>query len=295
MIEQRSEEWFKQRVGLITGSRVGGILELCPFNKPNDIMRSMVREYHGAESEFKGNVATEYGNEYEDAAIFSLEQEIDIEVIETGFHKYNEWLGASPDGLVGKDAVVEIKCPYGKRNIEFPSEFKTLDEHPNYYAQMQIEMLCTHTFSCHFYQWSENAKQYQLVEFNPDWINENLPNLKSFHDEYLAIIASDELSKPFLEDAVVDKSYDEEWVKAEQAFNEANAKHNESKLALDKAKADLITLANGRKCASTSVTVFPVERKGSIKYAQIIKDQSIVFDAEKYQGKPSTSWTVKSK
>ena len=142
MIEQRSEEWFKQRVGMITGSRVGGILGLSPFNKPEDVMRSIVREHHGAPSEFEGNVATEYGNEHEDAAIFALEQELGIQIEETGFHKVSEWLGASPDGLVG-DAVVEIKCPYGKRNATSESDFKSAREQPHYYAQMQIEMFCT--------------------------------------------------------------------------------------------------------------------------------------------------------
>ena len=75
MIEQRSEEWFKQRIGKITGSRVGAILGLSPFQKASDVMRAMVREYHGAESEFKGNSATMYGVANEDAAIFDFELE----------------------------------------------------------------------------------------------------------------------------------------------------------------------------------------------------------------------------
>ena len=58
---QRSKEWFEKRKGLITGSSVGAILGVNPWRTPADVMRSMVREYHGAESEFKGNIATEYG------------------------------------------------------------------------------------------------------------------------------------------------------------------------------------------------------------------------------------------
>ncbi len=218
MIEQRSEEWFKQRVGMITGSRVGGILGLSPFATPDDVMRSMVREHHGAPSEFEGNVATEYGNEYENAAIFALEQELGIQVEETGFHKSYDYLGASPDGLVGINQVVEIKCPYGKRNATSSEEFKSAREQPHYYAQMQIEMLCTRREECHFYQWAEGASRYELVVVNDEWLNENGPKLKAFHDEYLTIIADEKLSKPYLEALESDMRVNGEWLDIHTAY-----------------------------------------------------------------------------
>ncbi len=295
MIEQRSEEWFKQRVGMITGSRVGGILGLSPFATPEDVMRSMVREHHGAPSEFEGNVATEYGNEYEDAAIFALEQELGIQVEETGFHKSYDWLGASPDGLVDINEVVEIKCPYFKRNATSESEFKSILEQPHYYAQMQIEMLSTGREQCHFYQWAEGASRYELVHIDHEWIDENLPKLKAFHDEYLTIIADEKLSKPYLDALETDMSDNEEWLDIEKAYINATIELSLAKEKVDNLKEDLIKLANDKKCKSEHLTVFKTERKGSIKYAQIIKDQSIAFDAEKYQGKSSTSWTVKVK
>jgi len=295
MIEQRTEEWFKQRVDMITGSRVGGILGLSPFNKPEDVMRSMVREHHGAPSEFEGNVATEYGNEHEDAAIFALEQELGIEVEETGFHKVNDWLGASPDGLVGINEVVEIKCPYGKRNATSSEEFKSAREQPHYLAQMQIEMLCTGREECHFYQWAEGASRYELVLINDEWLDENVPKLKAFHDEYLTIIADDKLSKPYLDALETDMSDNEEWLDIETAYINANIELSLAKKKVDNLKEDLIKLAKDKKCKSEHLTVFKTERKGSIKYAQIIKDQSIEFNPEEYQGKSSTSWTIKVK
>jgi len=57
-MEQRSPQWFKAREGRVTGSSVGAILGLSPFMAPDDVMRRMVREYHGAEAEFQGNSAT---------------------------------------------------------------------------------------------------------------------------------------------------------------------------------------------------------------------------------------------
>lgn len=60
-IEQRSKQWHEQRKLRITGSRVGAILGLSPWQKPADVMRAMVREYHGAESEFKGGPHIDHG------------------------------------------------------------------------------------------------------------------------------------------------------------------------------------------------------------------------------------------
>jgi len=295
MIEQRSEEWFKQRVGRITGSRVGGILGLCPFNKPEDIMRAMVREYHGAESEFTGNIATRYGVDNEDAAIFALENELSIEVTETGFHKLGDWLGASPDGEVGDSEVIEVKCPYGKRGATSSDDFKKLSEQPNYYAQMQIEMLCTNTEACHFYQWAENASSYVLVGYNHDWVEENLPKLKDFHESYKNIIEDESLSAPYLQSKEVDKSYDADWVKLETDYLLAVSDLEKAKQKVDSIKENLLLLSNGRKCVSTSLTVFKTERKGSISYAKAIKELNINADFEKYRGKSSESWTIKVK
>ena len=53
---QRTPAWYAARKGRVTGSSVGSILGLNPWATSDDVMRRMVREYHGAESEFKGNV-----------------------------------------------------------------------------------------------------------------------------------------------------------------------------------------------------------------------------------------------
>ena len=150
--QQRSIGWFEKRKGKITGSIVGAILGLSPFKKEKEVLRDLVRAYHGAESEFKGNIATEYGNKNEPVAIKNFELETGKEVIETGFHIHPilSWLGASPDGLVGDNAIIEIKCPYGKRRGE---SFNSIQDQLHYYAQMQIEMNCTGRKLAIFYQW----------------------------------------------------------------------------------------------------------------------------------------------
>ena len=66
---QRTPEWFKQRKGRITGSVVGAALGVNPYMTPDALIRRLVRLWHGAESEFNGNIATEYGTLHEPIAI----------------------------------------------------------------------------------------------------------------------------------------------------------------------------------------------------------------------------------
>ncbi|MEI2685336.1 MAG: hypothetical protein V9G14_02925 [Cypionkella sp.] len=68
-MEQRSEEWFAERKGRVTASMVGAILGLSPNLSRAGAMRRMVRDAHGAEPEFFGNIATQYGERNEDGAV----------------------------------------------------------------------------------------------------------------------------------------------------------------------------------------------------------------------------------
>ena len=69
----------------------------------------MVREYHGYESEFIGNIATEHGNLHEPLAQMDYQVKTGNFVEECGFivHPVYDWLGASPDGLVLDNTVLD--------------------------------------------------------------------------------------------------------------------------------------------------------------------------------------------
>ena len=183
-LKQGSDDWFAMRIGNVTGSTVGAILGVSPLRKRDDIMRSMVREFNGSLSEFIGNIATEYGIRNEHLARVDYELNGFGKVTGTGFHKFEDWLGASPDGLVGADGLIEIKCPYSMRDIKKPI-FKTIDEQPHYYAQIQIQLLVTGRKWCDFVQWNRHDFSVTRVEVSTDWLNENLPKLRRFYDDYL--------------------------------------------------------------------------------------------------------------
>lgn len=267
-IAQRSPEWHQQRQHKVTGSRAGAILGVSPFSTPADCMKEML-----GLTKFEGNVATEYGNFHEGYAIADLEIDHRVKVVETGFHVHPDlgWLGASPDGFINDDIVIEVKCPYGKRNDEEPV-FKTAIEQEHYYAQMQIEMFCTGRNTCWFYQWTKNGNSLEIVNIDIEWIQQNIPTLREFHQAYMLQTVSDD-------DAIV-----ESYEMAKEALNEAKAEMAETQQAvIDRAK-DMNSPVVGR------LKVTQVERKGSIDYAKIpILDG---FDLEPYRKAGSTFWKV---
>jgi hypothetical protein len=184
-MEQRSEEWFKARKGRVTGSSVGAILGLSPFNKPADVMRRMVRDYYGLPSEFTGNVATEWGTLHESGAIVEYEMLTGRNVEPATFVMHEDWIGASPDGYVGENGLIEVKCPFGLR-LEFaPVKFKLAKMQPHYFAQMQIQMLATNREWCDFWQWTPSDTSLERVNRDDKYIETALKGLRYFYDEYL--------------------------------------------------------------------------------------------------------------
>jgi putative phage-type endonuclease len=184
-MEQRSPEWFKARQGRITGSAVGAILGLSPFAKSDDVMRRMVRDYHGLPTEFTGNVATEWGTQNEAGAIIEYEMMTGRSVYPATFVAKDEWLGASPDGYIGEAGLIEVKCPFGLRHNFAPVPFKTAKMQLHYYAQMQIQMFVTDCQWCDFWQWTPNDTALERVNRDDKYIEMIMRPLRMFYEEYL--------------------------------------------------------------------------------------------------------------
>lgn len=287
-MEQRSKEWFQARKGKLTGSNVGAALGLDPYRTPDDLIRQMVREYHGAESEFTGNVATEYGTLHEPLAVMDYEMLSGNSVEDCWFivSPFHEWLGASPDGLIDRDGLLEVKCPFGLRNKKDADlVFKTAKDQPHYYAQMQIEMYCAQRIWCDFYQWSENGSAKEQVLLSEEWLDKYIPELEAFYNRYLS-----ELDNPaHLEDKIKEintlkadellKEYDR--IKATIDDSEARKKEIVSELVEICGKKDAIIC--GRKLTH-------VERKGNVDYGKIPELKGL--DLEKYHKKSSKFWKL---
>lgn len=284
-MEQRSSEWFEARKKRVTGSVAGAILGLCKWRTPADVMRAMVRDALGAEREFVGNIATEYGQNNEQNALDDFELETGLSVDDVGFviHPEIDWMGASPDGLVNDDAVLEIKCPYFKRD---GGEFLSYIDQPHYYAQMQLEMFCTGRKKCFFYQWSAYSSRIEVIEFSQPWIDANLPRLEAFYQQFLKELKDPERHLAPLVATKSAKDIAAEYDAAQVAFELAKER-------LEAAKLAMIEAAGGVKSSICGHLVYEVERKGSVSYAKAIKDHLPDLDLEPYTSKPSKYWVIK--
>ena len=289
-MEQRTPEWFKARVGRVTGSIVGGILDCSPYQTRKSVMRQMVREYHGAESEFVGNPATIYGTNSEEYAKSDYTLEHGVTVVEEGFATYDDWLGASPDGMIGDKGMIEIKCPYGLRN-DPNAVFKTAAEQPHYYGQMQIQLLCTGREWVDFYQWNPLGRcSLERITRDDIWLAKNLPVLKKFHKEYLEQIKSKNKESHLapLKAVVIDEAAD----LLVQSIRDKKALMKALKDSIGLEMEALVELCENRDSTIGNASLIKVERKGSVNYKKIVDKFLPEVDASSYQGKETSYWKL---
>ena len=123
-VAQRSDEWYAQRRGIVTASAVGKLLTPTLKVADNDTSRgltlTLAAERISGETE-DGPLTSDMirGIEMEPFARGKY-AEVRTDVAEIGFMKRAEkdWtLGYSPDGLVGDNGLIEIKCPRAKQHV----------------------------------------------------------------------------------------------------------------------------------------------------------------------------------
>lgn len=153
MIEQRSDQWFAARIGKVTASRVADVLAKTKSgysaSRDNYMAQLVCERLTGQREEFFTSAAMQHGTDTEPLARAAYESLKDVLVDEVGFvpHPSIIMAGASPDGLVGDNGLLEIKCPNTATHIDtllsqtVPSKYNT---------QMQFQMACTDREWCDF-------------------------------------------------------------------------------------------------------------------------------------------------
>ena len=153
MIEQGSPEWFAQRLGKVTASRVADVIAKTKTgystSRDNYMAQLVCERMTQTVAESFTNAAMQWGTETEPLARAAYEAYADVLVDEVPMiaHPTIEAAGASPDGLVGDDGLVEIKCPNTATHIDtllsqtVPGKYNT---------QMQWQMACTGRQWCDF-------------------------------------------------------------------------------------------------------------------------------------------------
>jgi putative phage-type endonuclease len=153
-VEQQSDAWLKCRIGRVTASRMGDVLAMLKRGGESAVRRNYRNEIvtellTGRASDNYVSPEMLFGIEQEPYARAAYEMERDVMVDQGQFALHDRiprW-GASPDGYVGDDGLIEIKCPATTTHIGYLLA-GTVPE--DYQPQMLAQMACTGRLWCDF-------------------------------------------------------------------------------------------------------------------------------------------------
>ena len=159
-IEQRSDEWFKARLGRITGSRFPSLM---PSSRQKDdqfsdtqlkILKELaVEKLTGLNTEFYSNTYMQWGTDTEPAAREYYELDQWVKVKEVGFYPFGENFGDSPDGIIEGVKAVEYKCPKSTTHLDYMVDPKKL--------------LNAYKWQCYGHMIATGLKECDLISFDP--------------------------------------------------------------------------------------------------------------------------------
>lgn len=169
--------WIQERSYRITASHFGQICKMRPTTPCTNTVKNLLY------SKFTGNQATRYGIANEVHAKQAIAEHLGVEIENCGlFIDYEHfYLGATPDGLIAHDSIIEIKCPSVLAKTT-PKEgiinkkitYAALDGNDNlylkrnhaYYYQVQGQLAISTRTYCYFCIWSPHGILVEKVNYN---------------------------------------------------------------------------------------------------------------------------------
>ena len=205
--EQRSDEWFANRAGKVTASAVYKVLARTKTgwgaDRANYMADLVTERLTGVRASSFTNSAMQWGVDQEANARDAYAQLTGEAPVEIGFvdHPAIEMAGASPDGLVGFDGLVEIKCPNSATHI---ATLRGASIDRKYLLQMQFQMACTGREWCDFASYDPRLPEpmrlhVRRVDRDNDLIAEMETEVSAFLAEVAATVA--ELETLYLKEA----------------------------------------------------------------------------------------------
>jgi putative phage-type endonuclease len=176
-IEQGTDEWFAIRCGKVTASRVADVIATTKSgysaSRANYEAQLICEILTGKPAESFTNAAMQWGTETEPLARAQYELKTGNMVNQIGFvvHPMIEQAGASPDGLIGEDGCIEIKCPNTSTHLDTLLSQKVPSK---YITQMTWQMVSTGRKWCDFVSYDprlpENLQLYiERIELDEDY------------------------------------------------------------------------------------------------------------------------------
>lgn len=171
-IEQRSDEWRKQRHGKFSASEIHklmGVRGLGETGKSYAIEKAIEQLYGDVDENFI-SYDMQRGIEMEPLAFAKFKELKSLEFIDVlncSFFTLSDSAGASPDGLVGYDAVLEIKCPKASTFFKLVA---TNEVDQKYFYQMQMQMICTGKEKAYFFNYIiiDGLEYHHTIEVERD-------------------------------------------------------------------------------------------------------------------------------
>ncbi|CAG4936655.1 unnamed protein product [Colias eurytheme] len=175
VLQSESSEWLELRRSILTASNFGKIISRRNNTSCHNIVRDII---------YKNNIdhvlAIKHGKDNEKIAIKQLENQEGIKIEACGLFIDEElpFLGATPDGLHGDSAIVEIKCPLSayksgldeaiaKKKVTFWKETSKgleINKNHKWFYQVQGQLHITKRAKCLFAVWS-NAETLLKTEY----------------------------------------------------------------------------------------------------------------------------------
>ena len=181
-MEQRTDEWFQARLGKVTASKISDVLAKIRTGEAavrrNYKMQLATERLTGQKTDSYINQAMQDGIDREDTAREIFEIVRDIKVEQVGFidHPTIKMAGASPDGLLPDNGVLEIKCP-----IETTHTTNLLERvlPSRYVSQVQWQMACTGAEYANFVSYNPNFEpKLQLIYIHVERDNDYIAMLE---------------------------------------------------------------------------------------------------------------------
>ena len=191
---QRIESWKQQRYGKFTASEIVKILGVRGLGETgkNYAIDKAIEALYGEFEENYISYDMQNGIDTEPLAFAKFKELKSLEFLEVtncGFFDNCEHSGASPDGLVSDDAILEIKCP---KSSTFFKLVATNEIDAKYYAQMQMQMMSTNRNKAYFFNYliHEGTEYYHEIiverdEVMIEKIKERLKEVIEIKTEYI--------------------------------------------------------------------------------------------------------------
>ncbi|CAK1578234.1 unnamed protein product [Parnassius mnemosyne] len=190
--QSNSDIWIVERRKRITASIIGQICKMKPTTPCTSIIKIMLY------STFTGNDSTRYGKSNEITALKEFANELNISITPCGLFVDDDYcfLGASPDGLIGDDGIVEIKCPSSasaltpleaikSKKVVFCTEDGDgikLKRNHNYYYQVQAQLKIAKKSFCYFVLWTPKGFLYEKIYKDPTfWSDDKILKMTQFY------------------------------------------------------------------------------------------------------------------